>query len=193
MKKRNFKFIGYVVGAVLFLAVPMLVSGENLSIGSKLFSIGPGVTYSRPNDADNGKWFGGVQARLHLSPSLAIEGSIAYRLHDFGYHTTIRTYPVQLSLLGYIMPGERWSPFLIGGAGWYYTRVRGPVGYSNTASRFGVHAGGGLEVMLNEFVSLDGSCRYVWLESVTSRDANALDKTFRDSGPMFTMAINFLF
>ena len=193
MKKNNLKLAGCIAAAALFLTLPALVFAESLGIGTKPFSLGPRATYSHPKDADEGKWYGGAQARLHFSPVLGLEGSIDYRRNDFSNHTTIKSYPVQASLLAYLMPSQRWSPFLLGGGGWYFTRVEGPADFSHTSSRFGLHAGGGVEVMLNESISLDGSYRYVWLEDVTSRNEHALDKTYRDSGSMITIALNFLF
>ena len=162
-------------------------------VGDNAFSIGPRATYSTPKDADKGLWDPGVQARLHLSPALGLEASIDYRKNDFGPLTTIKTYPVQASLLAYLIPGGAVSPFLLGGVGWYYTQVDGPFGYSNTSSRFGLHAGAGLEVMLNKSISLDGTYRYVWLEDVASKDLNALHKTYQDSGSVITIALNLLF
>jgi opacity protein-like surface antigen len=56
-----------------------------------------------------------------------------------------------------------------------------------------VHAGAGLEFLLNEGISLDGSYRYIWLEDVTTHAADPLDKKYSDSGSMITLAMNFLF
>ncbi|HAF94889.1 MAG: hypothetical protein A2X34_09485 [Elusimicrobia bacterium GWC2_51_8] len=178
--------------SVLLLGLQAVVfAGEG--VGDNVFSIGPRATYSTPKDADEGQWSPGAQARLHLSPALGLEASIDYRKNDFGPLTTIKTYPVQASLLAYIIPGGVASPFLLGGVGWYYTQVNGPASFSNTTSRFGLHAGAGLEVMLNKSLSLDGTYRYVWLESIDSKDVNALDKTYKDSGSMITIALNLLF
>lgn len=194
MKNNNCskKLKGYIAMAALVLGLQPAVFAEG-GVGEKTFSIGPRATYSTPKDADEGEWSGGAQARLHLSPGLGLEGSIDYHSNNYGVGTTIKTYPVQASLLGYLMPGSAFSPFLLGGVGWYYTRISGPAGFSNTTSRFGLHAGAGLEVMLNKSLSLDGSYRYVWVESVTSTDSDALDKTYNDKGSMITMALNFLF
>ena len=185
------KFTGCIAMSALLLGLQTAAFGAG--IGEKTFSIGPRATYSTPKDANEGTWSGGVQARMHLAPVLAVEGSIDYHRNNYGQFTTIKTYPVQASLLAYLMPGSSFSPFLIGGAGWYYTRVEGPFNYSNTTSRFGVHAGVGAEFMLNDFLSIDGTYRYIWLASVASKDANALDKTYKDSGSMITIALNFLF
>lgn len=162
-------------------------------VGEKVLSLGARASYYTPRDADKGQWSPGAQARLHLSSAVGLEASIDYLKNDFGPLTTIKTYPVQASLLGYIIPGSVVSPFLLGGVGWYYTQVDGPAGYSNTTSRFGLHAGAGLEIMLNKSLSLDGTYRYVWRESLASKDANALDKSYEASGSMVTLALNLLF
>jgi len=186
------KFVRFAAAAALLLGLRTAVFAET-GVGDKVFSIGPRLSYFTPKDADDGEWSGGAQARLHLSPGLGLEGSIDYRRNNFGRFTTIKTYPVQASLLGYLLPGSVVSPFLLGGVGWYYTTINGPAGFSNTTSRFGLHAGFGLEVMLNKALSLDGAYRYVWLESVTSTDSSALDRNYRDKGSMLTLALNFLF
>jgi hypothetical protein len=47
--------------------------------------------------------------------------------------------------------------------------------------------------MLNESLSLDATYRYIWLENLSSKDLNVLDKTYSDSGAMITVGLNFLF
>jgi opacity protein-like surface antigen len=183
----------------VFMAISVLSLGLQAAayagggIGGKGLSIGPRATHYTPKDAEEGQWAPGAQARLQLSSALGLEASIDYLKNDFGPLTAVKTYPVQASLLAYIIPGGVVSPFLLGGVGWYYTQVDGPASFSDTTSRFGLHAGAGLEVMLNKSLSLDGSYRYVWLESIGSKDANAVDKTYEYSGPMITLALNLLF
>ncbi len=162
---------------------------EDVSKG--ILSIGGRAMYY---DADDGKnhWFGGAQVRAYLGEIFAIEGSADYRKHDFA-DTTVHTYPVQVSALAYLLPGKRISPYLIGGGGWYYTTIDGPNGFDDTDNRFGLHAGGGLQFMLTEHWSIDGSYRYVWTEDIKSRDRNIRKKNFSDDGHMITMGINFHF
>jgi len=45
--------------------------------------------------------------------------------------------------------------------------------------------------MLNEYLSLDGSYRYVWLQDIAG-NANT-NSNLQDSGSMTTIALNFLF
>ena len=193
MKKNNsIKMLG------LCLAVSALTLGLRPAafaeggVGEKTLSIGPRAAYATPKDGD-GAWAPGAQLKLHLSKGLGLEASIDYLKNDFGPLTTIKTYPVQASLLAYLMPGSSLSPYLLGGAGLYYTKIDGPLGYESNTSRLGLHAGAGVEIMLNSSLSLDGAYRYVWLESVASHDASALDKNYQDSGSMFTIGLNLLF
>ncbi len=161
--------------------------------GSRVLSIGPRATYATPKDATKGTWNPGAQIRLQLSSVVGFEGSIDYLKNDFGPLTTIKTYPLQASLLAYLAPGSVISPYLLGGAGLYYSKVTGPLSYESNTSRFGLHAGAGVEVMLNKSLSLDGAYRYVWIESIMSHDANALDKNYQDAGSMVTIALNLMF
>jgi opacity protein-like surface antigen len=181
---------GLALAAMIGLQAGAFAEG---GVGDKTLSIGPRATYATPKDATKGAWAPGAQLRLHLSSVVAFEASIDYLKNNFGPLTTIKTYPVQASLLAYLMPGSTLSPYLLGGAGLYYSKVNGPLGYESNTSRLGVHAGAGIEVMLNKSLSLDGAYRYVWLESITSHDANALDKTYQDAGSMVTIALNLLF
>jgi opacity protein-like surface antigen len=184
---------GLIVSATLLMVLPLLASADGSGVGETWFSIGPRATYFKPKDATKGSWYGGAQARLHFTPALAAEGSIDYRKNDYPGDATIKAYPVQATLLAYIFPHSCVSPFLLGGAGWYFTRVQGPGLATKTDNRFGPHAGAGLEVALSRSLSLDGSYRYIWLSDVKSNNKNAITQTYRDSGSMVTMALDFRF
>lgn len=194
MKTNNYsgKVKGCIAAAALLLGLQPAVFAETAEAKGKL-SVGPRATYYTAQDADSGQWAPGVQARVHLTPDLGLEASIDYLNNDFGPLTTIKTFPVQGSLLAYINPGDMVKPFVLGGVGWYYTMVDGPFGYDDSASRFGLHAGLGLEIALNKSLYLSGAYRHVWLKEVASRDASALSRTYRDSGSMITFALNFVF
>ncbi len=195
MKNKMNGLRNWILACVIVLAAPAaLLADYGTGIGEKFLSIGPRATYSTPKDASKGDWFAGGQVRLHLSPGLGLEGSVDYRRNDFGNNTTIKSYPVQASILAYILPGAVVSPFLLGGGGWYYTEVDIPGMDKQTSSRFGPHAGAGIEFIINEYLSLDGTYRYIWLEDITSKgNANVLDKKYNDSGSMVPIALNFLF
>ncbi len=152
-------------------------------------SIGGRAAFYESEDAEDGDFFGGAQLRLYLSQAIGLEGSVDYRRTKLN-STRIDTFPVQASLLAYLFPRTHFNPFVLGGAGWYYTHVEGPGGFDDTQQRFGVHAGAGLQFFLNKFWSIDGTYRFIWLEEVASRDASLLDKDFDDSGHMITVALN---
>lgn len=162
---------------------------DDVNIG--LFSIGGRATYVDPKDGD-ANWFGGGQLRIHPFHFLAIEGSVDYRKTDIN-STNVRTFPVQGSVLLYPFGTKRLSPFILGGAGWYFTHVEGPGDFDKTQHRFGAHAGGGLQLFLTDYLSLDGTYRHIWLEKIESKDASLRDKQFRDNGHMVTFGLNLHF
>ena len=162
---------------------------DDVNIG--LFSIGGRATYVDPKDGD-ANWFGGGQLRIHPFHFLAIEGSVDYRKTDL-QSTTVRTFPVQGSALLYPFGTKRLSPFILGGAGWYFTHVEGPGDFDKTQHRFGAHVGGGLQLFLTEYLSLDGTYRHIRLEKIESKDVSLHDKQFQDNGHMVTFGINLHF
>ncbi|HEX2056532.1 MAG TPA: porin family protein [Nitrospiraceae bacterium] len=187
-----FAFLSAVLSTSLF-GIPSVHADSYFfdDVEKPLFSIGGRGTYFDPNDASP-KWYGGAQARLHLGQVFAIEGSVDYR--EKKYESTFtRSYPVQVSGLIYLLPGKRISPFILGGGGWYYTQVKGPGGFDDTQNRFGLHAGGGLQWMLNRHVSIDSTYRYIWLEKIESRDENVVEKKYENNAHMVTIGLNFHF
>ena len=162
---------------------------QQMDIG--FFSIGGRATYYDPIEGQS-RWFGGGQLRLYPSKYLAFEGSADYRREDTA-GSRIHTYPVQVSALIYPLGHTRLAPFLLGGAGWYYTTVKGPGNFDDTQNRLGFHAGGGLQFFLSNRISIDSTYRYVWLEDIQSRDQNIKDKSFNDNGHMITVGLNFHF
>lgn len=183
----------WVLMALGFLALPLVAKAEGPVLGEKVFSIGPRASYTNPKNAENSSWSGGAQARAHLSPGLALEASIDYRKNHYPNDVTIESYPLQASVLGYLLPHSRISPFLAVGTGWYFTRLEGPLIDTKTDNRFGLHAGGGLEFMLTESLSVDGSYRYIWISDLTTHDTLADKRSYRDSSGVITMAMNLLF
>ena len=173
------------------VAAPPLAAADDAPGIRPGVSFGGRAMYSRPKDADHGTLNGGAQLRLHMTSVLALEGSADYRQSKFGAQT-VDVFPVQASLMIYLLPSLPVSPYLLGGGGWYYTHVQG--GGNPTQNRFGPHAGVGLEAVLGRHWSVDGSYRYVWNEDVHSQDAaHPLGRNFSDSGFMLTAALNYLF
>jgi opacity protein-like surface antigen len=166
----------------------MTLSGEEQR---SAFSLGGRGAYFDPDDGD-GTWFGGAQGKFYLGPALGVEGSIDYRKSDFG-STDVHVYPVQASLLAYLIPESWVSPYLLAGGGWYFTSIEGPGGFDETEHRFGWHAGGGAQLFLNRFWSVDATYRYLWVEDFASRDDNLTAKDYEEAGHMITTGLNFHF
>lgn len=186
--------VGIISAIILGLSLfpGSLWAGKNLlmeDMSKGVFSLGGRALYYDPIDGSD-SWRGGAQARWYLSEIFALEGSMDYRKNDFG-DSEVRTFPLQLSGLIYLLPGKRLSPFLLGGGGWYYTDVEGPGGTEDVQQRFGLHGGGGLQLMLSRNWSVDGSYRWVWLERI--RSATPGGGKFQDEGHMVTIGLNYHF
>lgn len=136
------------------------------------FSIGPAGGYLKARGADRGTWFGGVAARLYFARFLGAESSVTF--HQNRYNdgdTKVTQYPVQVSLLFFPFPSWDFQPYLVGGAGWYYTRVD----YSGVLSAagdknehwFGGHLGAGAEIAASRAFSLFVDFRYVFIDPKT--------------------------
>jgi opacity protein-like surface antigen len=151
------------------------------------FSIGPAGGYLRARGSDRGTWFGGVQARLRLLNILAAEASITFHQNHYENNDIIVTqYPVQLTAMLYIIPVGPVRPYILGGVGWYYTRIDYRDDLSGiddeTDHFFGVHLGVGVELMLGRHASIDVDVRYIFInatnQQVIDRDFNYWQITF---------------
>ena len=146
------------------------------------FSIGPAVGWLKVRDADDGTWMVGVQARLRLGRVFAIEGSITAHRSDFADDTIeVFQYPVQVSLLVFPFPDSPIEPYLVGGAGWYYTRYEydSVLGLDDeTDSQFGIHLGVGLMIELGPKVQIFGDFRWIFLDEPGVDNSNIEDEEF---------------
>jgi opacity protein-like surface antigen len=184
-------FLGAI--AVAAIAVPAR-AGEDGTVAERGMSLGPRVAYFDPKQSGaDSVWFGGAQLRFYLNKIFAIEGSVDYRQQDAGSNLTVRTMPVQASLLAYLLYRKPVAVFLLGGGGWYFTKFdvdNGPG--DHTENRFGPHAGGGVQFFLSDAWSIDGTWRYIWLQRVKS-DNTLSDENYDPSGQMVTAALNYHF
>jgi len=160
--------------------------------GDRHFTIGPRAMYFDPKDGDS-KWSGGAQLRWYMNQAIALEGSADYRRQKFG-DTTVHYVPLQATLLGYLVQPKPFGVFLLGGVGWYYTRIEPPSpAEHDTDDRLGLHAGAGVEYRVAEHWSLDGTYRYVWLDTFKTKTADLEDKELSDEGHMVTIGLNYIF
>jgi opacity protein-like surface antigen len=144
-----------------------LAEGEGMKGMS--FMLGARVGYMQGKDADKGNWLGGVQARLYIVEFLAVEGSIEFHQDEYlDGDATLTFYPVQVSTL--LSPFTQWPvrPYVLGGAGWYYTRIDYHDALetldSETDHFFGFHVGGGAELSLGKSLVLSADFRYVFVD-----------------------------
>lgn len=172
------------------LLAPGVVSADD--VGSHTATaIGARMTYYRPYDADFGKWSPGVQLRLHGDKTYALECSADFTHTTFG-GTRVSVIPVQATILGFLYPESSISPYVLLGGGWYFTRVQDPS--PRTVSRFGPHAGAGLQLLVNDGWSLDGSYRFLWTQSLHLQDpTHPLGQNFSSKGYMITVGLNYRF
>lgn len=124
--------------------------------------------YIKARDAEEGTWFGGVQVRVPFTPVLAIEGSIELHSSEFeNGDIEIIQWPVQASLLVFLMPSSPVCPYVLGGLGWYYTTVdfSGSLDgvSSETDSAFGAHIGFGARFDLGGLTA-SADLRYLFIE-----------------------------
>lgn len=158
------------------------------------FSIGGRAAYYDNNaPGSDDPWFGGAQVRWHFNNVLAAEGSIDYRRENFGGGVKAHVYPVQASLLAYLIDKSPVSPFLLGGFGWYYTNIEAPAGQGDSRrNRWGPHAGAGLQFFLNDHWSIDGTWRYTWLNDLDG-PTNVADTDYDGRSWMATAGLNYRF
>ncbi|HVR83457.1 MAG TPA: hypothetical protein VMU54_04045, partial [Planctomycetota bacterium] len=111
--------------AVELLVLPRSLGADPAMVaGEPSFSIGPEGGYLRTRGAERGTWFAGAKARLHFLDILAAEASITF--HENRYQDSqvlVSQYPVQLTAFLYLIPDGPIRPYILGGVGWYYTRV----------------------------------------------------------------------
>ena len=151
---------------------PAAYRGRNPAAQPK-FSLGLSAGYLRAPDADRGTWTAGIQARFHVSPALAVEGAVAYHKTSYGNgEADVTQYPVQLSLLIYPLPDASFSPYLVGGGGWYYSRIAYDGALSalpnETENTYGTHAGAGLDIRLGSSFSINADLRSIFLKARSS-------------------------
>jgi len=138
--------------------VPMVASAE-----AGKFGIGARAGFYKSSDADGGKLYGGIQARWRVFPALSVEGSLDYRgREDYPGNKKITSYPLLATALFYPIPEAKYSPYLLAGLGWYYSKVEDPSG-SNTDHTPGLHVGAGLDIPLSPEITFNADFRYYFL------------------------------
>lgn len=110
--------------------------------------------------------FAGGQIRL-LSQRFGFEVSLDRHSESFELlNQKVTETPIQVSLLLRLGSG-RFSPFLLGGPGWYRRKVEpldGADDLSVSTTEFGWHGGGGLEILPSRHFGIHADYRYTFLD-----------------------------
>jgi opacity protein-like surface antigen len=140
--------------------------------------------------------FLGGQIRAALSPRTSIELSLERRTENPDLATKVRDYPLQASLLLFPIRST-FSPYVLGGLGWYTHVVdslsAGEVVASESSRSMGYHAGFGAELKLGGHAGVHADYRYTHLHFGDSTGAESLIDRFKPSysGSMWTAGITF--
>ncbi len=152
--------VSALVPAALF-ASPSLASAQGLGVGARM----AWITADTDADVDSVRFTGG-QIRL-LSSHWGVEVSMDRHSESSElFNQKVTETPIQLSLL-LRMGGDKFSPFLLGGRGWYRRKVElleGPDEPDVESTESGWHAGGGLEIRPGRHFGIHGDYRYTFLE-----------------------------
>lgn len=180
---------------LLMLAVSLSAAAQDAASDGNVYpirgasTIGLRGVWYEPADGDRGSWNPGVQVRHHLTTRLAVEGSADYQRHEFP-NATAHTAAAQASALAYLLPG-RFSLFLLGGGGYYATRLDSP-NYRRNLGRFAPHVGAGAQLFANETWSFDASYRRVMIEDIEVRDtASDVTRVYKRAGDQLSFALNY--
>ena len=167
LARRRAAIMTLVLGGLLAGAAP--VSAQGFGLGGRFAWVTRDVdTDVDPNidaDLDSVRFVGG-QIRL-LGNRFGFEVSLDHRSESSELlNEKVTETPIQASLL-LRMRGGSFSPFLLGGPGWYRRKVEaldGPGDLSVSSTEFGWHAGIGLEVLPNRHIGIHGDYRYTFLD-----------------------------
>ena len=163
----------FVVGTLLATVGP--VSAQGFGLGARFAWVKQDVDV----DADSVRFFG-----LHMRATGGRAGfELSFDRHSESFELlnekVIET-PIQASLLVRLASGS-FAPYLLGGPGWYKRTVEpidGPEDSGESATDFGWHAGGGLEIHAGRHVGIHGDYRYTVLDFGGDDDDEDEDEGF---------------
>ena len=156
---QRFVVIPALAGAVLLVAsIP--ASAQGFGVGGR-FAF---VKADTDGDDDSRRFIGG---HIRLTGDRAgLEVSIDRRSEEFdALDQRVKETPIQMSLLLFLARGS-FKPYLLGGPGWYRTRVE-PIDDSDagtTAKEFGWHGGFGAEIRGGRHFGIHADYRYTFLD-----------------------------
>jgi opacity protein-like surface antigen len=152
------RFIGLAVCACLAVAAP--VSAQGFGIGGRM----AWVTADNDADVDAVRFVGG-QIRF-MGSRLGLELAVDRNSETFDLlNEKVTATPIQASMILKMGAGS-FSPYLLGGPGWYRRKVErlDDSDQSVSSTEFGWHAGIGLQMLAGKHFGIHGDYRYTFLE-----------------------------
>lgn len=196
--KKIITLLTIITGVLTFSASAQSAS-DRASIDNTI-GFGPRLGYYKAQDARDGNYYGGIQARARWGSILGVEGSLEYRAgNEFGiseYSLRTSFIPITTSLMIFIPMDRNFTPYGLGGVGAYYISYNysdgaEDLGLSDDSSfNLGYHIGFGAEFPLNSNFALSLDYRYLFLNS--DKDEASLDDTNFNAN-LFTAALMFYF
>ena len=191
------KTLAPAVLVLLVTAAPSAAQGT-FGIGARMSMVRGDV---RVDPAASAQRFTGGQIRARLSPKTSVEVSIDRRTQDsLDLTQRVRDYPLQGSLLLFPLHST-FSPYVLGGIGWYThvvdTMAVGKVLASDSSRRMGYHGGFGAEMKMGSHAGVHADYRYTMVHFGDGTDGGTigLASRFRPSydGSMWTGGVTFYF
>jgi outer membrane protein with beta-barrel domain len=187
-----------ICAAVCFLlvSIPCAAQGSAFGLGARLSM----VRSDAHSDLDPVRFTGG-QIRLRGSSRTGFEVSLdVHSQSNEALTQRVRDVPLQASLLLFPVKSA-FSPYLLGGPGWYSHRVQslagGDVVDSETTRKFGWHGGLGAELRLGRHAGVHGDYRYTFLHFGSNDDEDTKDSGSRFlphyDGSMWTAGVTVYF
>ena len=169
MQHQQFRLLCF---AFLLLAFAVPASAQGFGIGARIASI----RSNAESDTSALRFLGG-QVRMRLSPKTGFEVSLDRHREDSGDLTQrIVDYPLQATLMMYPVRST-FSPYLLGGFGWYRHKVQDLTGDKVTdivsTRRTGWHAGFGAEILAGRHIGVHADYRYTFLHFGDSSSSNS--------------------
>jgi hypothetical protein len=196
MRSRAVLSAAALVGLFVASAVPCAAQAA-FGLGGRMSMVHASAAADALADADAVRFWGG-QIRARTSARTGLELSMDVHTESNEAETVqIRDRPVQASFLLFPAAGP-FSPYFLGGAGWYYRRVQTMAGDetldSETTHEFGWHGGLGAEFRAGRHFGLHGDYRYTNLHWKAEDGDSTVNRFLpRYSGSMWTAGLTVYF
>lgn len=170
---------------IFFIATSMFTASAQTASDraaiQNTFGFGPKLGFYKAQDADEGSFYGGLQARFRLGAIVGIEASVEYsdgQTYGIGDQTvTTSLLPVTGSLLLFMPVNQYFSPYAVAGVGAYYTSyevsgIAAELGFDDDSNfNLGYHLGFGTEIPITPNVALNADYRYLFLNPNTNEES----------------------